>query len=143
MVKLLYNLLRLLRPRQWVKNFAVFGAIVFSGELFNIDPLTKAFLGFVVFCGLSSATYIINDIFDAKRDRLHPFKKFRPIAHGDIPVSLAIIIAFFLITASLTLALFITPAFFAAVSVYIILQFLYSKVLKTITVIDILTIAAG
>jgi 4-hydroxybenzoate polyprenyltransferase len=100
-------------------------------------------LGFFVFCGLSSATYIVNDIFDVKKDRLHPFKKFRPIAHGDIPVNFASILAALLIFVSLAVAKTITPAFFAVSILYLIIQFLYSSLLKSLAVIDILAIAAG
>ncbi len=143
MIKLPYNILRLIRPRQWIKNFAIFAAIVFSGELFNFPLLEKVILSFIVFCGLSSATYIINDIFDVESDRMHPFKKFRPLAHRDVPIPVAQVFAGVLMISSLTLAFYVTPAFFVLALVYIFLQFLYSTFLKTITVLDILTIAAG
>jgi 4-hydroxybenzoate polyprenyltransferase len=143
MMKLAYNILRLLRPRQWIKNLAIFASITFAGELFDPPVVSKVILGFFVFCGLASATYIINDIFDAKKDRLHPFKKFRPIAHGDVPIMLAVIIATLLIIISLSTAAFITPAFFILVLVYLGMQFLYSSFLKSVAVVDILIIAAG
>lgn len=142
-MKLLYNILRLVRPRQWVKNFAVFAAITFAGELFNQPVFNSVLLSFFVFCGLSSATYIVNDIFDVKKDKLHPFKKFRPIAHGDVPVVLAAGLAFFLIVFSLIIAKSITPTFFALSLVYLFIQFLYSSFLKSLAVVDILAIAAG
>jgi decaprenyl-phosphate phosphoribosyltransferase len=143
MINLAYNILRLLRPRQWIKNLAIFASITFAGELFDPPVISKVILGFFVFCGLASATYIINDIFDAKKDSLHPFKKFRPIAHGDIPVFLAVSIAALLIFISLLVAAMITPAFFILVLVYLGLQFLYSSFLKSVAVVDILVIAAG
>jgi 4-hydroxybenzoate polyprenyltransferase len=143
MIKLAYNIFRLLRPRQWIKNLAVFAAITFTGELFDGPVLTKVILGFFVFCGLSSATYVINDIFDVKKDRLHPFKRFRPIAHGDVPILLAVTIAASLIVLSLATATLITPAFFLLVLVYLGIQFLYSSYLKSVAVVDILVIAAG
>lgn len=143
MIKLSYNILRLVRPRQWVKNFAVFAAITFTGELFNAPVFEKVLLSFFVFCGLSSATYIINDIFDVKKDRLHPFKKFRPIAHGDVPVSLAAFLAFSIMVLSLVAASSITTTFFILAIIYLIIQFLYSSFLKSLAVIDILAIAAG
>lgn len=143
MIKKLYNILRLLRPRQWMKNFAIFAAITFSGELFNLPILIKVFYAFLVFCGLSSAIYIINDSFDVKKDRLHPFKRFRPLAHGDIPIQVAMVIATALIILSLWGGLFVTPAFFIVAIVYLVLQLSYSALLKHIAVIDILAIAAG
>src|SRR5664280_3726052 len=143
MIKLAYNLLRLVRPRQWIKNFAVFAAITFSGELLDFPVLEKVVLGFFVFCGLSSATYIVNDIFDVKKDKLHPFKKFRPIANGDIPVLVAAFFALILIIGSLLTATLVTPAFFALAIIYLLMHFLYSTSLKSVAIIDILIIEAG
>ena len=143
MIKLAYNSLRLVRPRQWIKNFAIFAAITFSGELFNLPVLEKVLLGFFVFCGLSSATYIINDIFDVKKDKLHPFKKFRPLANGEIPIPVAGVLAIVLIIVSLLIARGITPAFFLLGLTYLAIQFLYSSYLKSVAVLDILLIAAG
>lgn len=142
-MKLAYNLFRLIRPRQWIKNLAIFAAIIFTGELFDPGVFAKVFLGFLVFCGLSSATYIINDIFDVKKDRLHPFKRFRPLAKGDVPIPLAVSFAAVLIIVSLYFATSITPAFFALTLTYLALQFLYSSFLKSVAVLDILLIAAG
>ena len=143
MMKLVFDILRLLRPRQWIKNFAIFAAITFAGHLFDIDILAKIIEGFVVFCALSSAIYIVNDIFDVKKDRLHPYKKYRPLAHGDIPIPISFVIAFFLSFVSVILASTITPAFFLLIIVYLILQISYSIFLKNIAVIDILALAAG
>ncbi len=143
MVKRIIDLIRLLRPRQWIKNFAIFAAILFAGELFNPPIFQKVFLGFIAFCLLSSATYVINDIFDLKKDKLHPFKKFRPLATGDISVFLAMSIATILIILSIFLSILITPAFFLVVLVYLFIQFMYSSFLKTLAVIDILAIALG
>ena len=143
MIKLLFNVLRLLRPRQWIKNFAVFASITFAGELFNPPVFSNVFYAFLIFCGLSSATYIVNDIFDIKKDKLHPFKRFRPLAHGDIPVSFGISLAILLIIASLSFANHITPTFFTVSVIYLIIQFLYSMFLKSLAVVDILALASG
>ncbi|MEK7061010.1 MAG: decaprenyl-phosphate phosphoribosyltransferase [Patescibacteria group bacterium] len=143
MGKLIYNTIRLLRPRQWIKNFAIFAAITFAGQLFNPPVFQKVFLGFIIFCLLSSATYILNDIFDIDKDRQHPFKKFRPFAHGDLPISFGLITSVILIIISIFLSLYVTPAFLLTCLVYLVIQFLYSSFLKTIAVIDILVIAAG
>src|ERR1035437_2783550 len=143
MINLVYNLLRLVRPRQWVKNLAIFASITFTGELFDPPIVLKVVLGFFVFCGLASATYIVNDIFDVKKDKLHPFKKFRPIANGDVPIFVAAIFAVFLIIASLATATIITPTFFALAIIYLLMQFFYSTSLKSVAIVDILIIAAG
>src|SRR5688572_3545292 len=81
----------LARPLHWVKNLALFAAIFLTGELFDKTELIKVVWGFVAFCFATSATYIFNDILDAPRDRLHPIKKFRPIASGAIPPAFAFV----------------------------------------------------
>jgi 4-hydroxybenzoate polyprenyltransferase len=142
-VSMARNYLRLLRPRQWTKNLAVFAAITFGGQLFNFGLATQVFYGFLVFCGLSSTIYIINDIFDIKKDRLHPFKKFRPLAQGDITVVSAITLAFILSTSSLIGSFLISPAFFIIAISYLILQLSYTTFFKHLMILDILVLAAG
>lgn len=143
MKKTAYNLLRLLRPRQWIKNFAVFAAITFNGALFDPLVFEKVLLAFLVFCGLSSAIYVVNDIFDVKKDRLHPFKRFRPLAKGDVPLPLAVIVAIILTVSALIIGYSVTPGFFVTALIYLALQLSYSVFLKNIAIIDILAIAAG
>ena len=143
MSKLAFNIFRLLRPRQWIKNLAVFGAAIFGGQLFDPAVFTKILIAFVVFCGLSSAIYIINDIFDVEKDRLHPFKKYRPLANKDLPISMAIVIAVILLCLSLFGSLLVTPAFFITSIVYLLIQLFYSTTFKAIAIADILAIAAG
>lgn len=142
-MKKLYNILRLLRPRQWIKNLAIFAAVTFTGELFNPIATIPVVFGFLVFCGISSSSYIINDIFDIKKDKLHPTKKFRPLAHGDLDIKFAVLLALILIIFSLFLSTWINFSFFILILIYLILQISYSKVLKSIAVIDILIIATG
>ena len=143
MIKKIISAIKLLRPKQWIKNFAIFAAVVFSGNLFEFSTLQKVLIGFFSFCGLSSAAYIVNETFDIKKDRLHRFKIFRPLAHGDIPIPFALMLAVFLIIGSLSLGFFVTPAFSVIALVYLAIQFLYSTFLKAIAVADILSIAAG
>ena len=143
MVKLFWGLFRAARPRQWIKNFAVFAALIFSGTLFDPTNQFKTFAAFVLFCIFSSATYFLNDVFDIERDKLHPFKKKRPIASGLIPVPLAIIISLSLIIISLPLSYILSPAFFFAALAYLIIQLFYSAYLKQVILIDVLVIAAG
>lgn len=143
MKKKLFSTIKLLRPRQWIKNLALFAAITFDGSLFDLFILEKVIMAFIVFCGLSSAIYIINDIFDIKKDRLHPFKRFRPLAKGDLSMRYALFLSVVLTAVSLWLSTFINPTFFVFGIIYLILQLSYSMVLKNIAVIDILAIAAG
>lgn len=138
-----WGVIRATRPRQWIKNFALFAGLIFSGQLDNNDALLKISQAFIIFCTATSATYLLNDIFDIDRDRLHPFKKRRPIAAGLIPIPFAICLALILITLSLIFSYKISPPFFLATLAYLCLQLLYSSYLKSIILIDVMAIAAG
>lgn len=142
-IKLIRDYLRLLRPRQWTKNFAIFAAITFSGNLFNFFIFENVFYGFLIFCCLSSAIYIINDIFDIKKDKLHPFKKYRPLAQGDIPLISAGILAFLLGMLSLIGSYLVSPAFFIITFGYLMLQLSYTTIFKHLMILDILVLAGG
>lgn len=137
------SIVRLFRPRQWVKNLAVFAAITFAGKLFDVSVFTQVLIAFVSFSTLSSAIYIINDISDREKDRLHPKKRYRPLARGDISIPTALILAFFLAVGSFWAAAFVTPAFLILATVYFVLQISYSFFLKHIAIVDILALAAG
>lgn len=143
MKKMLRDILRLLRPRQWIKNFAIFASLIFSGELFDPMLLQNAFIGFLSFCALSSSIYIINDIFDIKKDRLHPFKKFRPLANNNITIKTGVKIAIILAAGAFITSFLISPPFFILGVIFFILHILYSAILKNIEIIDILTLAGG
>lgn len=132
-----------LRPVHWIKNLSLFAAIIFTGNLFNPEPLLKVVWAFVIFNLASSATYVFNDILDAKVDRLHPIKKARPIAAGKLSLSSAFVIILVFSAASLYLSSKINPLFFTLIAVYLVLQALYSLKLKNIHILDILIIAAG
>ena len=88
---MLKNLLISMRPKQWYKNFIIFVAIVFSFNLFDYQLWFEVILAFIVFCMLSGSSYLLNDIIDRKKDRLHPKKRLRPIACGKLKVSHATI----------------------------------------------------
>jgi decaprenyl-phosphate phosphoribosyltransferase len=139
----LRNILRLLRPRQWIKNCAIFAALILSGKLFEADPFFQVIYGFLVFCAVSSSIYVINDILDVKKDRLHPFKRFRPLANNDVSIPTAIIIAIILAVGSITASYFITPGFFIITIIYFVLHVGYSFFFKHIEIVDILVLAAG
>ncbi len=137
------EIIRLLRPRQWIKNLAIFAAIIFSGQLLDAITIEKAISGFFIFCSLSSAIYIINDIFDVEKDRLHPFKRFRPLASKTIPMELGVILAVILSLGSISASYFINPSFFVITIVFFLMHFSYSAFLKHIELVDILTLAGG
>src|SRR3989344_3769832 len=143
MGKLIWGLIKSARPRQWIKNFALFAGIIFSGQLDNTLALSIIFQSFVIFCGLSSATYFLNDVFDVERDKQHPFKSKRPIAKGLVPIWLAITSALGLIIVLLPLAYNIAPSLFYASLAYLVLQLFYSSYLKSVILLDVIVIAAG
>lgn len=138
-----YYLFKLLRPRQWIKNLALFAAIAFSGQLFNVNSFWQVFLGFSAFCLLSSSTYVINDLLDVHKDRLHPFKKNRPIASGKVSVNETFIMLAVTLGSALVLSFYLSWVFFLIAVVYLVLQMLYSLFFKSIAVFDILFIASG
>lgn len=145
MGKTFYFILKSARPRQWIKNFALYAALVFSGFFFYEFPsyVIKVTEAFVLFCLLSSSIYIINDIVDVESDRQHPFKKKRPIASGDLPIPIAVFVAVTGFLVFLFFSLSLSPFFFVLGLVYTILQLGYSFSLKHIAILDVLSIAAG
>ncbi|MHA1694961.1 MAG: decaprenyl-phosphate phosphoribosyltransferase [Candidatus Helarchaeota archaeon] len=142
-MKMLRSIWQELRPRQWIKNFVVFAGLIYSQNLFNINLALKSLWGFLLFCSVASAAYIINDILDLELDRQNVFKKQRPIASGYISIRLGIIIASFLFLLSILGAQQINFDFFLIILSYFILIFLYSVYLKKIIILDILVIASG
>ncbi len=143
MIKHGYYVIKLLRPRQWIKNFALFAGVTFAGQLFNGDLFSQVVNGFIAFCLFASATYIFNDILDVKKDRLHPFKRLRPIASGNISIPEAVVILIVILFIALLIALN-TSLLFTVIGIsYIVLQILYSTIFKSITIFDILFIATG
>lgn len=133
-----------LRPEQWSKNLVVFAGLIFAREFTNTVLISKATLAFVLFCLASSSMYLINDLIDYQKDKLHPRKSLRPIASGKIAKSGALILAVILIITSLTGAFhFLNKYFFAAICSYVILSMLYSFFLKKVVIIDVMSIAAG
>ncbi len=132
-----------MRPRQWTKNGFVFAGVLFDGKLFQPDYLISALAGFVVFCFLSSAVYLINDVVDAPADRLHPTKRNRPIARGDVAAPVAVALAAVLALGSLTAAFALHPGFGLIGLLYFGSTMLYTLSLKHIVIVDVLVLALG
>lgn len=143
MANLPTQIIKVSRPIHWVKNLALFAALIFSRQLFVSIPFTRVLWAFAAFNLASSAAYIFNDVFDVKLDRLHPIKKYRPIASGKLAIPIALSVAFAFAVVSLYLSACLNSLFFFLVLTYIIFQIAYSLGLKNIPVIDILIIAAG
>jgi 4-hydroxybenzoate polyprenyltransferase len=131
-----------LRPRQWVKNLFVFAGVVFAQKLFS-PAIWVALAAFAVFCALSGAIYLLNDVADRERDRLHPQKRTRPIASGALPVGRAVATAVILLAAGLGAAWLIGPAFTLAALGYVVLLGAYSAWLKHLVIADVLAVALG
>jgi 4-hydroxybenzoate polyprenyltransferase len=140
---ILYAILKTARPRQWVKNFALFTTILFTGNFFNVHALTTTIIAFIAFCLLSSSNYIFNDVLDAPHDRKHPFKKFRPVASGMLPVPVAISASIILGVAGLCISHTISSSFFIISLAFAAVQYSYTLFLKQFSVIDILTITTA
>lgn len=137
------EIIRISRPLHWIKNLALFAALIFTGEFFTKALFLQVLWAFIAFDFATSATYIINDILDVKADRLHPIKKNRPIAAGKLSVPIAAAAALTFSLVSLYLAAGLSSLFFFMVLAYLTLQVLYSLGLKKIAIIDILVIASG
>lgn len=137
------GIVRTVRPHQWVKNVFVLAPVVFAKEIFEAELLTRAFSAFAVFCLLAGAVYTINDIADVSADRLHPVKRYRPIASGRVPLRVAKFFAGLLVAVSLGWALALTPAFFVVASAYFALNIAYTMKLKHVAYLDVSCIAAG
>ncbi len=135
------SIARVLRVNQWTKNLVVFVAIIFSGKLFDIELFSRALFAFVIFCLLSSASYVINDIVDAPADRRHPVKKHRPIASGALSPYQALILAVLLGGGALSVGLVFDLPFFLLAVMFLFWQMLYSFVLKSYAVVDIFAIS--
>jgi 4-hydroxybenzoate polyprenyltransferase len=143
-------ILKTLRPRQWLKNLTIFAGLIFTQRIFI--PGTTLFdwlsiyitiLAFIMFCLAASAIYIFNDIVDAPKDRLHPFKRKRPIAAGKLSPQLAVFFGLTILIISLVYSFLLSPRFFFAVAAYVLLQLAYMFYLKHIIILDVLAIAAG
>jgi 4-hydroxybenzoate polyprenyltransferase len=131
-----------LRPRQWVKNLFVFAGVVFSQNLFT-SLVWPALGAFVIFCGLSGAVYLINDVADMDKDRRHPVKRLRPIASGTLPRSAAAVAGALLAVASLVAAFALARPFGLVAMGYAVLLIAYSFWLKSLVIVDVLTVAIG
>ena len=140
---MLLSFIKLIRIPQWIKNLFVFVPLVFSKHLFDKDYLISSLIAFLIFSLISSIVYVINDIADVESDRLHPQKKFRPIAAGKINSTQAISISGILFIVAIILMQNYNLRFISCVGLYFILNIIYSFVLKNIVLLDIFSIAAG
>jgi len=140
---MLNALLKTMRLRQWIKNGFVFFALIFDKQLFVVDSFLRTLAGFFLFCLISSAVYLLNDISDMEADRKHPEKKHRPIASGQLPLNVAGSAAIILIVISLSIAYLLEPALAIILAIYLGINILYSNWLKHVPILDVLFISTG
>lgn len=136
-------LIKSMRPKQWTKNVFVWAALVFDRKLFQTQYLLPTLAGFAIFCLLSSAVYLINDLVDIEQDRQHPVKRNRPLASGQLHKSVAVIAAILIIALCVPAAFALNTAFGVISLVYLGLMVVYSFYLKNHVIVDVMTIAAG
>lgn len=137
------DIIHLIRPKDWAKNLFLFVPLFFAGRLFEMETIKELFYGFLCFCAIASAVYIINDYRDIEFDKLHPEKSSRPLASGKISKPKAVILAILLIIAGFTGAWFIRDKFMFVLALYFLLNLAYSFGLKNLPIVDIVIIAIG
>ncbi len=138
------EVLKLLRVNQWVKNGFLFLPIFFDKQLLNLPELVNTIFGAFAFAFTSSVVYVVNDYFDREKDKLHPKKKYRPLASGTIKPPLAFAIAFLSLAIGVSIALYLQSIeLLIVLAIYLVLNFLYSSGLKHVSLLDIFILAFG
>ncbi|MEZ4620924.1 MAG: decaprenyl-phosphate phosphoribosyltransferase [Caldilineaceae bacterium] len=139
----LTGLIRTMRLRQWTKNIVIYAGLVFDGKLFQWEHLLNTTLVVFCFCLISSCVYIINDLTDIEKDRLHPKKRHRALPAGDLDVRFATVAAFILAVAGIGLASLMNPWVGAVTGVYLLQNVAYSFYLKNVVLIDVMVLSLG
>ena len=137
------QLIRLMRPGDWVKNAFVLPALVFSQKLNEPTAVAQTAVAFVAFCLLSSGSYAINDVIDAESDRRHPIKRHRPVAAGAVSKRAAIALGAVLVLAGLGLGFLVNFALGSTLLLYALMQVAYNAGLKRVLLVDVVTVAVG
>ncbi|MHB8078613.1 MAG: decaprenyl-phosphate phosphoribosyltransferase [Candidatus Krumholzibacteriia bacterium] len=132
-----------LRPRQWTKNLILFAGVIFAQRVGYHDALLRALAGCLIFCLASGAIYVLNDVADAALDREHPYKKNRPIPSGRLPAATAAWLAVALAVFCLGAAALLGTTFALATGAFLLLNLLYTHVLKKVAILDVTGIAVS
>ena len=140
---MLTTLVKALRVYQWSKNLLVFAALVFAQQLHVPGQMLRSVVAFAAFCLASSAVYLLNDIIDVEKDRVHPEKRERPLASGAMQVSTATVLAAALAVVSLGLSIALGGAFLLILLFYLGLHVVYNAGLKNVAIVDVLIVAVG
>ena len=136
-------LFKSLRPQQWIKNGFILIPLLFAQRIFHGPSLLLSLQALVIFCILSGAIYLINDLKDLEADRRHPEKRHRPLAAGLISATLAKVTAAVLLFSSLLLGLAVGRAFLLVLAIYLTIQLLYNYRLKEVVILDIFCVSSG
>jgi len=136
-------LIKAVRPRQATKNLFVYTALVFAGQLFHLQQFLLATKGFLLFTAVAGSIYLLNDILDVEKDKLHPKKRFRPIAFGSLPVPLAWAAFVVLGLCGTGAGFLLSPHFGLTLAAYFVLQIAYCFRLKHVVLLDVFTVATG
>jgi 4-hydroxybenzoate polyprenyltransferase len=134
---------KLIRPKQWIKNLFVFAPLIFAKELFLAGPFLVTLRAFAAFCLTASAVYIINDLFDAEADRTHPEKRHRPLAAGTMSTTQALLLLGALVAADTLLLWGMNRGFATIIIMYFVMNLAYTLKLKEVFLLDVFIIAAG
>ncbi len=142
-VQKLMAYIKLLRPKQWIKNLFVVAPLIFAKHIFEYNYMIRVLAAFVLFCCISSSVYVLNDIIDCEKDRLHPKKKNRPIASGIISKIEGGIVIAILLPLVLFVSFYMDIYFGLAVLLYFLNNLLYSFKIKHMVILDVMSIAVG
>jgi 4-hydroxybenzoate polyprenyltransferase len=142
-VRTLRGLLRTMRLQQWPKNVIVYAGLVFDGKLFNAGLFWQTTLVMLCFCLASSSVYIMNDLADIEKDRLHPRKRARPLPAGELNPVVAAVVAALLALVALGVTFWLDPWVGVVTAAYLIQNILYSFWLKNLVIIDVMVLALG
>lgn len=140
---MLKALIKTMRPRQWTKNGFIFFGLIFDKQLFIPESFLRTVAGFFLFCLMSSAVYLFNDIADVEADRQHPEKKTRPVASGILPIRVASTAAMLLAFVTILLGYLLSPPFALLLATYLIINLLYSRWLKHKAILDVMIVSSG
>ncbi|HOJ09884.1 MAG TPA: decaprenyl-phosphate phosphoribosyltransferase [Clostridiales bacterium] len=132
-----------MRPKQWIKNAFVFAGLIFSKSFMNLALILRSIYAFILFSLVSGIVYIINDIIDRDKDKLHPLKAKRPIASGRLKPDEAIIPALVILCAVIFASYKLDFLFFIIIFTYFLLILFYSIILKNIVILDVVIISVG
>jgi len=139
----LVSLVRLMRPRQWIKNVFVLAAPVYGGQLFVEESAARTLLAVALFCGISGGIYILNDVNDVEQDRQHPVKRTRPLASGEVSPWLAAPVGIAVLAGSLWGSYLLSFGMFVVGLSYLVINIVYTAWWKHVVVLDILCVASG